>query len=57
MRHQAGPPWDRLALPALLVIAAVLRLQDLATRGTWDADQGHDMLVLRTFVKDGVVPL
>jgi len=57
MRHQAGPPWDRLALPGLLVVAAVLRLQDLATRGTWDADQGHDMLVLRTFVTDGVVPL
>jgi 4-amino-4-deoxy-L-arabinose transferase-like glycosyltransferase len=57
MRHQTGPPWDRLALPGLLVVAAVLRLQDLATRGTWDADQGHDMLVLRTFVTDGVVPL
>ena len=25
--------------------------------GTWDADQGHDMLVLRAFVRDGVVPL
>jgi 4-amino-4-deoxy-L-arabinose transferase-like glycosyltransferase len=23
----------------------------------WDADQGHDMLVLRSFVRDGVVPL
>ena len=57
MRHPTGPPWDRLALPGLLVIAALLRLPDLATRGTWDADQGHDMLVLRTFVKDGVVPL
>ena len=29
----------------------------LATRGMWDADQGHDMLVLRAFVRDGVVPL
>jgi 4-amino-4-deoxy-L-arabinose transferase-like glycosyltransferase len=57
MRHDAGPTWDRLALPLLLVIAAVFRLPDLATRGTWDADQGHDMLVLRTFVTDGVVPL
>src|SRR4029450_1276695 len=48
---------DRLALPGLLVLATFLRLPDLATRGTWDGDQGHDMLVLRTFVHDGVVPL
>ncbi|MFL5675474.1 MAG: ArnT family glycosyltransferase [Chloroflexota bacterium] len=42
---------------ALLIVAGLLRLPDLATRGTWDADQGHDMLVLRSFVRDGVVPL
>jgi len=48
---------DRWALPGLLILAALLRLPDLATRGTWDADQGHDMLVLRTFVQDGIVPL
>jgi 4-amino-4-deoxy-L-arabinose transferase-like glycosyltransferase len=48
---------DRWALPGVLLLAALLRLPDLATRGTWDADQGHDMLVLRTFVRDGVVPL
>lgn len=48
---------DRIALPALLVLAAVLRLPNLATRGTWDGDQGHDLLVLRTFVRDGTVPL
>ena len=47
----------RFALPGLLVLAALLRLPNLATRGTWDGDQGHDMLVLRTFVKDGLVPL
>ena len=41
----------------LLLLAAVLRLPDLTTRGTWDSDQGHDMLVLRAFVRDGVVPL
>jgi len=47
-----------LAVPLFpLVIAAALRLPDLATRGTWDADQGHDMLVLRGLVRDGVVPL
>ncbi len=48
---------DRFALPALLLIAAGLRLIDLATRGTWDGDQGHDMLVLRALVRDGVLPL
>ena len=41
----------------LLLLAAFLRLPDLATRGTWDSDQGHDMLVLRAFVRDGVLPL
>jgi dolichyl-phosphate-mannose-protein mannosyltransferase len=47
-----------LAVPVvLLVIAAVLRLPNLATRGTWDSDQGHDMLVLRQLVQDGVIPL
>lgn len=48
---------DRLALPALVLLAALLRLPNLATRGTWDGDQGHDMLVLRTFVRDGTLPL
>ena len=54
------PAWardDRLALVGLLILAAALRLVDLPTRGTWDADQGHDMLVLRAFVVDGQVPL
>ena len=54
------PAWvrdDRLALLGLLILAAALRLVDLPTRGTWDADQGHDMLVLRAFVVDGQVPL
>jgi len=44
-------------LLGLLVLAALLRLPGLEARGTWDADQGHDMLVLRTFVRDGVIPL
>ena len=48
---------DRLALPVLLALAAVMRLPNLATRGTWEADQGHDMLTLRALVQDGVVPL
>lgn len=48
---------DRYTLPVLLGLAAVMRLVNLPTRGTWEADQGHDMLVLRTLVRDGVVPL
>ncbi len=51
----------RWAWPAgflmIVALAAGLRFHDLATRGTWDADQGHDMLVLRAFVADGVPPL
>ena len=46
-----------LGLLAILALAAVLRFVDLPTRGMWDADQGHDMLVLRSLVEDGVVPL
>src|SRR4051794_16483304 len=41
----------------LLVVAALARLPGLLTRGTWDADQGHDMLVLRALARDGSVPL
>jgi hypothetical protein len=48
---------DGIALLVLLGIAAFMRLPGLAARGTWDADQGHDMLVLRALVRDGVVPL
>lgn len=42
---------------AIVALAAVLRLVDLPTRGTWDADQGHDMLVLRDLVVHGRIPL
>jgi 4-amino-4-deoxy-L-arabinose transferase-like glycosyltransferase len=45
------------AFVSILALAAVLRFHDLPTRGTWDADQGHDMLVLHAFVVDGVAPL
>lgn len=55
--RRSGAFDDRLALPLLLLLAAIIRLPDLATRGTWDGDQGHDMLVLRTFVRDGALPL
>jgi 4-amino-4-deoxy-L-arabinose transferase-like glycosyltransferase len=53
----AASPREAAALPAILVLAALLRFLDLPTRGMWDADQGHDMLVLRAFVHDGVIPL
>jgi hypothetical protein len=48
---------ELLALLGLLAVAAMLRLPELASRGTWDGDQGHDMLVLRSLVRDGIVPL
>ena len=38
---------DALVVLGLIVLACLLRLPNLATRGTWDGDQGHDMLVLR----------
>ena len=46
-----------LAYAAILAVAAALRLANLGVRGTWDADQGHDMLVLRSLVLDGQFPL
>ncbi len=46
-----------LGLGALLVLAAVVRFVGLPGRGTWDADQGHDMLVLLGLVRDGTIPL
>jgi 4-amino-4-deoxy-L-arabinose transferase-like glycosyltransferase len=49
--------WDRYVLPLLLALAALMRFPDLVTRGTWEADQGHDMLTLRALVQDGIVPL
>lgn len=54
------PSGDRtwwLALGGILVLAAFLRFDAVPTRGTWDADQGHDMLTLMAFVRDGVFPL
>lgn len=48
---------DLAILAGLLALAALLRLPGLAARGTWDADQGHDMLVLLGLVRDGAIPL
>ena len=48
---------DRIVLVSLLLLAAALRFVSLASRGSWDADQGHDMLVLQAFTQGGIVPL
>ena len=48
---------DRLVLLGILVIAALARIPGLTTRGDFDGDQGHDMLVLLHFVRDGQIPL
>ena len=56
----AGAPFGRAGryvLPVLLALAALMRFPNLVTRGTWEADQGHDMLTLRALVQDGVLPL
>ena len=42
---------------ALVLLAALTRLPGLDERGRWDADQGHDMLVLRALVTGGEIPL
>jgi 4-amino-4-deoxy-L-arabinose transferase-like glycosyltransferase len=49
--------FDRLSLLAVTAVAAVLRLPGIDTRGRFDADQGHDMLTLMAFTRDGVWPL
>ncbi len=42
---------DLVVLVGLLVLAAVLRLPDLATRGPWDTDQGEQMLAIRSIAR------
>jgi hypothetical protein len=48
---------ELVGLGAIVVVAAILRFIDLPTRGVWDADQGHDMLVLQDLVLNGRIPL
>jgi len=48
---------DRIGLFVILVVATVLRFVNLSTRGTFDADQGHDMHVLHDLVASGQIPL
>lgn len=49
-RFLAGPAGDVAVVTALLLLAALLRLPDLATRGPWDTDQGEQMLAIRSIV-------
>ena len=49
--------FDRIALTAAVAVAALLRLPGIEARGRFDADQGHDMLTLLAFTRDGVLPL
>lgn len=44
-------------LATVVALAAATRLPGLVTRGRFDGDQGHDMLVLLQFTRDGVFPL
>jgi 4-amino-4-deoxy-L-arabinose transferase-like glycosyltransferase len=49
--------FDRLGLLAVTGVAALLRIPGIEARGRFDADQGHDMLTLVAFARDGIVPL
>ena len=51
------PARELLGLVAILAVAAVLRFIDLPGRGQWEADQGHDMLVLYQLTQLGQWPL
>jgi 4-amino-4-deoxy-L-arabinose transferase-like glycosyltransferase len=46
-----------LSLPGLLILAAAFRFIALPERGTWDLDQGRDLLTLRSLLVDGAFPL
>jgi 4-amino-4-deoxy-L-arabinose transferase-like glycosyltransferase len=57
-RTVAGVPLRELvALLVIVAVATVLRFVDLSTRGQWEADQGHDMLVLYNLTHLGEWPL
>jgi len=44
-------------LGAIVLVAAVLRLVALPTRGGWDSDQGTEMLALRAALTSGQLPI
>jgi 4-amino-4-deoxy-L-arabinose transferase-like glycosyltransferase len=52
-----GRAADLAALVGVMALAAYIRLPDLATRGRFDGDQGTDALVVRTMLREGVLPL
>jgi hypothetical protein len=55
IRAMLARDWAVLGL--LLVLAALLRFTGLESRGRFDGDQGHDVLVLLRLVRDGSLPL
>ncbi|MDP9483519.1 MAG: glycosyltransferase family 39 protein [Chloroflexota bacterium] len=48
---------EALGLGAIVVLAGLARFIGLPGRGTWDADQGQELLVLLALVRDGTLPL
>jgi 4-amino-4-deoxy-L-arabinose transferase-like glycosyltransferase len=48
---------ELLGLGAIVLLAVLVRFIGLPERGTWDADQGQEMLVLLALVRDGTLPL
>ena len=50
-RFLGSPAADVAVVVGLIVLAALLRLPDLATRGPWDTDQGEQMLAIRSIVQ------
>ncbi len=48
---------DAVVLVGLLALAAAVQFAGLETRGRFDGDQGHDVLVLLRLVRDGSLPL
>ncbi len=48
---------DWLMLGVVLAIAAATRLPGLEARAEFDGDQGHDVLTLLRFTRDGIFPL
>ena len=49
--------FDRVALAAAIAAATFLRFTGIEARGRFDADQGHDMLTLLRFTREGLIPL
>lgn len=50
-RFLGSPAADVAVVVGLIVLAALLRLPDLAARGPWDADQGEQMLAIRSIAR------